>query len=177
MQAVGGVRGTNIWSGTLIGIVTGSAPDLFPNSTNSSRHADLETLAAKYRPLWVDPQVNFRDSIRKDDKSQTPRQFVYEAADCRIFYQPHHTFDMSELWNTVYEVAWEGGRCAYGAGYEPLNYTSTNTTMGWNRSSRLSKRRQAAAQALLRDGFLEQQWKKLVTRVPLIKDMGAFQLP
>lgn len=41
--------------------------------------------------------VNLRDQIRKD-KEETPLQFTYDAANCRIFYTPDTWSDYTSLW-------------------------------------------------------------------------------
>ncbi|OQU99701.1 hypothetical protein CLAIMM_05296 [Cladophialophora immunda] len=50
-------------------------------------------------------QVNLLNSIAQYDQSQTPLQFVYEAADCRLWYQTAHASDVTAIWNTVAEQA------------------------------------------------------------------------
>lgn len=48
---------------------------------------------------------NFQNNIAEGDTSYTPLQFVYEAADCRLWYQPRHISNISTLWTTVAEQA------------------------------------------------------------------------
>ncbi|OJI98794.1 hypothetical protein ASPVEDRAFT_147979 [Aspergillus versicolor CBS 583.65] len=50
--------------------------------------------------------VNLRDQIRRDDPSNTPLQFKYEAADCRIFFTPKTWYNYTNLWNYAAEAAW-----------------------------------------------------------------------
>ncbi|KAJ9612286.1 hypothetical protein H2200_003883 [Cladophialophora chaetospira] len=50
-------------------------------------------------------QVNIFNAIAQYDESLTPLQFVYEAADCRLWYQPSHLLDITTLWTTVAEQA------------------------------------------------------------------------
>ena len=59
--------------------------------------------------------VNFRDGIRQGDETQTPLQFVYEPADCRIYYTADMTTDVTVIWKTVYDSVW-GGKSACVAG-------------------------------------------------------------
>jgi hypothetical protein len=45
------------------------------------------------------------NAISQYDATRTPLQFVYEAADCRIWYQPNHLHDIRSLWTTVANTA------------------------------------------------------------------------
>ncbi|KAF8851590.1 hypothetical protein BDZ45DRAFT_750549 [Acephala macrosclerotiorum] len=76
--------------------------------------SDYTPLGSKAR-LNVGGRVNFRNNIRDGDTSQTPLQFVYEAANCRIFYEAEDIFDMSNLWNRVANVTWGGAKCVDGS--------------------------------------------------------------
>jgi hypothetical protein len=49
--------------------------------------------------------VNARDGIQEGDASQMPLQFIYQLADCRIFYAAEMTVD----------VTWGGNSCVTGA--------------------------------------------------------------
>lgn len=44
---------------------------------------------------------NFQNNIAENDTSYTPLQFVYEAADCRLWFQDSHVLDIQNLWYTV----------------------------------------------------------------------------
>ena len=175
MQAVGGVRGANVYTYELIYSLATSAPYLLPNNSSPEQRAALDGLAAKYSRIpmnrGVGAAINVRDSIRIGDEGQTPLQFVYQPSDCRIFYQAYHTFDMSTLWRSVYDVAWEGGRCAYGEGYK----TARSDDGDDGKDQGLFSKRDVPRLADV--GRLGNQWKKLVTDVHRIKDMGAFQMP
>ena len=56
------------------------------------------------------PNVNVRDAIRRGDESQTPAQFVYEKADCRLFYTAEMKVDISAMWKGVVDAAWGEGK-------------------------------------------------------------------
>lgn len=54
--------------------------------------------------------VNFQNHIRQGDEGRRPLQFVYEAADCRIFYTAEMFARQEVLWTRAAEVMWrEGG--------------------------------------------------------------------
>lgn len=50
--------------------------------------------------------VNFRDAIRDGDETQTPLQFIYEPADCRILYTKAMTVDVTAIWKAVADSVW-----------------------------------------------------------------------
>ena len=60
-------------------------------------------------------RVNVRNNIRKGDTTLTPLQFVYEAADCRLFYTPQMYADQTILWKTAYKAQWGNGKCVKGS--------------------------------------------------------------
>jgi hypothetical protein len=61
--------------------------------------------------------VNSRDAIRKEDPTQTPLQFSYKEADCRLFYTPEMTLDQEAIWKTVADSSWgTENHCIAGSG-------------------------------------------------------------
>ncbi|KAJ5511769.1 Interphotoreceptor retinol-binding [Penicillium expansum] len=51
--------------------------------------------------------VNLRDQVRQDDTERTPLQFLYQPADCRIFYTPQTWYNFTNLWNYAAEATWQ----------------------------------------------------------------------
>lgn len=45
--------------------------------------------------------INFRDNLRENDASKTPLEFIYEAADCRMFYTAPMITDVTMVWKGV----------------------------------------------------------------------------
>jgi hypothetical protein len=45
--------------------------------------------------------INLRDNLRQNDSSQTPLEFIYEAADCRMFYTAPMINDVTMVWKGV----------------------------------------------------------------------------
>jgi len=58
--------------------------------------------------------VNLRDSIPQGDDQRIPLQFIFEPANCRIFYTPETVLSPLALWEQVHDIAWMGGKCAWG---------------------------------------------------------------
>ncbi|KAH6692884.1 hypothetical protein BKA61DRAFT_684007 [Leptodontidium sp. MPI-SDFR-AT-0119] len=48
--------------------------------------------------------LNLRDQIRKDE--DIPLQFLYDAADCRIFFTPDTVINFSNLWKYAADAIW-----------------------------------------------------------------------
>jgi hypothetical protein len=61
------------------------------------------------------PSVNLRNAFNPDDASQTPLQFIYEAANCRLFYTYPDLQQVSSLWKRVYDTVWGNGTCVEGS--------------------------------------------------------------
>ncbi|KKY23496.1 putative peptidase s41 family protein [Diplodia seriata] len=112
IQAIGGVKGTNDWPWDYIQYNVALAYSL----ANSSEQAYFDTTAlADYNdetPFLraaanTAYNVNFRDGIKKDDfEERTPTQFVYEPADCRIYWTGEMTVDVTAAWKAVADSAW-----------------------------------------------------------------------
>lgn len=117
MQAVGGVRGANVYQWYSISSFAAEAQAL---ANGTSREGVANEMFSKYstkpmaRAADYGGRVNVRDNIRKGDAEQTPTQFIYEKADCRIFYEKEHVVDVTTLWKSVYDVVWGGAQCAEG---------------------------------------------------------------
>jgi hypothetical protein len=44
-----------------------------------------------------------------------PAQFVYEAADCRLYYEPNMITNVTAIWKKAADAAWGTGMCAAGS--------------------------------------------------------------
>ncbi|KAI4192629.1 MAG: hypothetical protein LQ346_004227 [Caloplaca aetnensis] len=62
---------------------------------------------------------NLKDSIRKGE--ETPLQFIYEPADCRIFYTQDTVYNYINLWNYVIDAVYRNpSLCIVGSAKPPL---------------------------------------------------------
>lgn len=84
--------------------------------------------------------VNLQDSIPLDDDAQIPLQFVFEPADCRIFYTQETVLEQNALWQYAHDVAWNGKPCAWG-GISSVTPTYKNGTAIKTETSGKKKRR------------------------------------
>ena len=48
--------------------------------------------------------LNMADNVRLDDETDTPLQFVYQAADCRLFFTPEMITDGTVAWKAAARV-------------------------------------------------------------------------
>lgn len=109
IQAVGGVKGTNNFPWTYIQLVAQEAVGI-----GASRNGSLNDYFGDFPFIRAagSPGSNVRDGIRQNDTEQTPLQFVYEEADCRIWYTPEMTVDVTEVWKAAADTQWNGNsRC------------------------------------------------------------------
>lgn len=93
MQIASGTRGAQIYLAQNIDddisvteILNATTTELLPNRTTDT---------------WIEfLSVNLRDQVRREDfeADGTPVQFLYDAADCRIFYTADTWFNYSQLW-------------------------------------------------------------------------------
>lgn len=134
MPAIGGVKGTLAYPWTNLQSASQILSPLVPD--------DLVSIANNSFPGLVDlplgsPEalasfsLNLKDNITEGNTSGVPLQFVFEPADCRIFYNPKTVFSPLLLWGQVHDIAWNGGKCAYGGIRATTNGTSgsgDNTT-------------------------------------------------
>lgn len=75
------------------------------DSSPEDRRADHNT----------DTSINVRDNIlRQNLHDGTPAQFIYEPANCRLFYTPAMMGNVTALWEAAAEAAWGGGSCVAG---------------------------------------------------------------
>ena len=123
IQAVGGVKGTNDYP---YDFILGQVEVPFAYQyLHSAAYYNSSTVLGQYNdlPLWraaSDPVVNSRDGLRQGDSTETPLQFRYETADCRIFYTPEMVVDETAVWKTVADTAFNGvSHCVAG------NYTAS----------------------------------------------------
>jgi hypothetical protein len=107
-QSVGGVKGAQAYKWTdILEVVKGAillADPVLQRDLN-------ETALARYSYLPIargTGGVNLRDGIRRNDDGQTPLQFWYEPAPCRIFYTKQMVIDQSAVWKTVADTETTG---------------------------------------------------------------------
>lgn len=125
MQAVGGVKGANVYTFDYLLDLAKDAVSDAPKSEKSSLKKQWGATFVGVQQALVravpNPEgghyarVNIRNNIRKDDKTVTPLQFVYEAADCRLFYTAEQIQNQALVWKAAYNSYWGNGACVSGS--------------------------------------------------------------
>jgi len=59
--------------------------------------------------------VNSLDNLSRGDPTATPLEFVYEAADCRLFYTRESFFSPVPLWEMAVDTKWGDKKCVHGS--------------------------------------------------------------
>ena len=117
IQAVGGTKGANNYPYnyimTLASVPLNDAtPAQLANWTSLTAYTDL----AHNRS--TDNSLNVRDQILRPNLADgMPAQFIYEEADCRVFWEPSMISDVKAIWRRAADVAWGGSKCVAGIGF------------------------------------------------------------
>ncbi|EXJ83955.1 hypothetical protein A1O3_04622 [Capronia epimyces CBS 606.96] len=120
MQYVGGVKGSEV---TYLADVLQYIDQFYTTVTDhdtikQANRTGLKTLQDLGNYLLyrtVEPQtssyasINFNNFISQYDWSYTPLQFVYEAADCRVWYSLDMVFDITAVWKRAAQEAFAIG--------------------------------------------------------------------
>lgn len=113
IQGVGGIKGSQVLQyGDIFGLI-----DLVSRKSNDTAvKAELK----RYTPLPIlrssAAAVNTRDEIQEANVNDgLPAQYVYEAADCRLYWTAPMISDVSEVWKAAAHAAFNGGKCAAGS--------------------------------------------------------------
>lgn len=117
IQAIGGVKGTNSFP---MSFILSSVLIPFTYEYIHSREFYENTELGAYNDLVLSRTIssvtNARDGYREGDEQNVPLQFVYEKADCRIYYTPAMAVDQVAAWKTYADAAFNGvERCVAGS--------------------------------------------------------------
>ena len=117
MQIASGSRGAQIY--TSENIDDDIAVAEYFNATTTDYLPDRE------EDVWISwMSINLRDQIRKDQED-VPAQFLYDAADCRIFYTAETASDYSSLWTYAVNAIGDSKLCVVGS--TGFSSTATNS--------------------------------------------------
>jgi hypothetical protein len=138
MQAVGGVKGTNNFQWSYIQQQAVQAVYL----ADSTKKAEFNATLGKYmddtaffRTVNV-PGVNSRDGLALNDDSGVALQFLYEEADCRLYYTPEMTVDITAVWKAAADAQWgDSSKCVGHSGYAKRSDFGVTTNLKRRRLS------------------------------------------
>ncbi len=128
MQTLGGVKGGQSWSISLISLLITHAYELAVNSLKIG--SPILTPEELTRFEMIAPPnhnnfslrfdmhggsyVNFRNAYNEGD-DLTPLQFVYEAAECRLFYTTENVARPASVWLAAANAMWDKWPCIHGS--------------------------------------------------------------
>jgi hypothetical protein len=116
IQAIGGVKGVNNFAMGYIQQTVQYAVRFDPSLNESILMEDYYSDIVFSRAVGGGGAVNTRDGLRVNDKSGVALQFQYEEADCRLYYTPEMTVDITALWKSAADAQWgNSGKCVSGA--------------------------------------------------------------
>ncbi|KAF2016727.1 hypothetical protein BU24DRAFT_209162 [Aaosphaeria arxii CBS 175.79] len=110
IQAIGGVKGTNNYQFAYIQNLAKTAISL--GSPEEKAALNSSVLRTDYYNEIVfnrvasPPGVNVRDGLQYEDDSGVALQFIYEEADCRLYYTPEMTVDITAVWRAAADAQW-----------------------------------------------------------------------
>lgn len=129
MQAASGSRGARYMA---LDTLDANIMDAYSSSSQQANDF-LPNRTAANDVYIVDAGINLRDQVRRGDGDgidPTPLQFVYEAADCRIYWTPRTVFNYTALWQYAADAAWQNATlCVAGS----TGHASSNTTLEDNK--------------------------------------------
>ncbi|KAF2688964.1 hypothetical protein K458DRAFT_331662 [Lentithecium fluviatile CBS 122367] len=118
IQALGGVKGVNNFAYAYIQQTARAAIRFAPSgqeakyNVSALRQYDSSLVLGR---AATNPSLNSRDGLRRNDASGVALQFIYEEADCRLYYTPEMTVDATAIWKAAADAQWGGsGKCVGG---------------------------------------------------------------
>ncbi|KAE9364686.1 hypothetical protein N431DRAFT_474269 [Stipitochalara longipes BDJ] len=122
MQAIGGTKGSQAYyysnlveqSEAMVSNLSSYVPKSLISSLNDTLPG-LNPLPLGDPSALAKNSLNLRDNISEGDTQGIPLQFIFEPANCRIFYTADSVTEPAALWEQVVGVAWGGAKCAWGS--------------------------------------------------------------
>ncbi|KAM5433468.1 hypothetical protein MferCBS31731_007105 [Microsporum ferrugineum] len=115
MQAVGGVKGTQVlsfrelWTEAQLLLKKYSTP-FEERRLEKTALGKMVTKGAYVLQRLTNKgsggRINYRNAVYTDDKARIPRQFVYEAAECKIFMTMDALVDVKAWWGRIAHSWW-----------------------------------------------------------------------
>ncbi|KAI2462865.1 hypothetical protein F4781DRAFT_418581 [Annulohypoxylon bovei var. microspora] len=112
MQSIGGTEGSQVLTFSEISQISALAMSAVtdPAQSQQLQGSELGVIAQGYavkRALSQDSpgSINFKNAFAPSD-SQTPLQFLYEAANCRFFYTPEMITSAELTWQYAVNATW-----------------------------------------------------------------------
>lgn len=116
IQAIGGVKGVNNYQFGYIQQLAQYAVRFDPSEKTAPLKKDFYS-DIPFNRASGSPGVNTRDGLAQNDTTGVALQFVYEEADCRLYYTPEMTVDITALWRAAADAQWGNSKKCVGANY------------------------------------------------------------
>lgn len=144
MQAIGGIKGSEVLALTDIESMATTAASLLADSIssgspilsdqNQTRFSEVNPISLADFPMPISGSLNYLNTYTADDDT-TPTQFRYEAANCHIFYTAETLYEPSTTWALAANATWGSAQCVGGiqantdlGEYDEDDDTSTTST-------------------------------------------------
>jgi hypothetical protein len=144
MQAIGGIKGSEVLALTDIESMATTAASLLADSIssgspilsdkNQTRFSEVNPIPLADFPMPIGGSLNYLNTYTADDET-TPTQFTYEAANCHIFYTAETLYKPSRTWALAANATWGSAQCVGGiqantdlGEYDENDDTSTSTS-------------------------------------------------
>jgi hypothetical protein len=115
MQAVGSVRGFDVIEFSEIKSITTSSLEI-AKLYNISLPETLTLPSTADSPLKISlASINSGNIIRLGDETNTPTEFLYDAAECRLFWTAENLIDVTTIWQRTAVYRWGNGACVQGS--------------------------------------------------------------
>lgn len=113
IQAIGGVKGTNNFGYSYIQALAQTSVYIAEDqATYNSSVLQQYNDEIVFNRAAAGPGINVRDGLKYKDDSGIALQFIYEEADCRLYYTPEMTVDITAVWKAAADVQWGSkGQC------------------------------------------------------------------
>ncbi|KAI1921340.1 hypothetical protein LOZ64_001622 [Ophidiomyces ophidiicola] len=129
MQAVGGVKGAQVLSYRALWRVAARTLTRYitPEQLEKMKGNKLVEMFEKGRHVLPrllrtgeGGRINYRNAIYTEDKDRIPRQFIYEPADCKVWFTRDTVLDPLKWWGSIAKTWWgRRGECPMGGPNSP----------------------------------------------------------
>lgn len=160
MQGVAGSKGSQVYSFNQVYEQAAMAYEQLPQYRKKLNETELGQLVFAKRPLMRSAYqtnglsssgINLRDNIRMNDTSVTPLEFVYEAADCRLFYTADMIRDVTNVWKKTVDAHWGDAKsvCVEGSTGDKTSIAGGATTQASTEKKKSAAPKVARSSALM----------------------------
>lgn len=136
MQAIGGVKGAQVQEFSEVTEILAAKKQALKSENSTKPLLSEEELEQwdKYVPIPLSefPYMVYSGSVNLlnafgPKNNRIPRQFIYEAAECRRFYTIDNVLNQETTWASAADAMFHGGGCVPGSENGPGSLNATNS--------------------------------------------------